>query len=91
MVAATNAKTERWLMLWRRPKAVGKMHFFEPCETGVVNKQFVSPLIWNNLLSKTALGESYILIIDKHLEDKNHSLNVEGVYKMYIHPKNNIF
>ena len=62
-------------------RAVGNMHFFELCLTDVVNKQLFSPLSWNNPLSKTALGESYILMINRHLEaKKKHSLDVEGVY-----------
>lgn len=53
-----------------RSRAVDNMHFFVPCETNAVNKEPVSPLIWNNLLSKTALGKLYIMMIDIHLDAK---------------------
>ena len=40
-------------------------------------------LVWKNLLSETSLGESYILIIYRHLDTKKkHSLDVQGVYNM---------
>ena len=43
----------------RKPRAVGDMYFFVPCQIDVLNKQIFSPLDLNNLLPKTALGESY--------------------------------
>ena len=56
------------------------MHVLVACQIDIVNKQLVSPFSWNNLLSETSLGESYILTIYRHLDIKeNHSLDVEGV------------
>ena len=51
-------------------RAVDNMHFFVPCKTNAVNKEPVSPLIRNNLLSKTALGKLYIMMIYIHLDAK---------------------
>ena len=66
-----------------KPCAVGNMHVFVACQIDVVNKQLVSSLSWNNSLSETSLGESYILTIYKHLDVKEkHSLDVEEVYSM---------
>ena len=66
-----------------KPRKVCNMHVFVTCQINVVNKQFVSPLSWNNPLSETSLGESYILAIYRHIDAKvKHSLDVEGVYKM---------
>ena len=48
-----NIKTEQWFMSSERPRAVVNMHFFAYCQTDVVNKQLLSPLLWNNPLSKT--------------------------------------
>ena len=59
------------------------MHFFVPCEIDVVNMQFASPLSLNNPLLKVALGETYMLMINRHLDaNTKHSLIVEGVYNM---------
>ena len=67
------------------------MHVFVVCQIDVVNKQLVSPLNWNNPLSETSLGESYILTIYRHLDAKEkHSLDVEGVYNMKLHVGDNI-
>ena len=53
------------------------------CKIYAVNKQLVSPLSWNNPLSKASIGESYILMIYKYLDAKEkHYLDVEGVYNM---------
>ena len=46
------------------------MHVFVACQTDFVNKQFVSPLSWNNPLSETSLRELYILTIYRHLDAK---------------------
>ena len=63
-----------------KPRAIGNMHVFVACQIDVVNKQLVSPLSWNNLLSETSLGESYILTIYRHLgAKKKHSLDVERI------------
>ena len=57
---------------------IKNMRFFVPCQINVVNKQFFSSLNWNNPLPKTTLGESYIIMIDRHLDvKKKHSLDVE--------------
>ena len=65
---------------WR---AVGSMHVFVACQIDVLNKQLVSPISWNNLLPETSLGESYVLMIYKHLDAKEkHFLAVEGVYNI---------
>ena len=71
MVAATLRKnlespmgnTERWLISWGKPRAVGNMHVFMTCQIDVVNKQLASLLSWNDPLWETLLGESYILTI----------------------------
>ena len=66
-----------------KPRTVGNMHVFVTCQIDVVNKQFVSPLSWNNPLSQKSLGESYILTIYRHLDAKEkHYFDVEGVYCM---------
>ena len=66
-----------------KPRAVDNMHVFVACLTDAVNKQLVSPLSWNNPLSETSLGESYILTIYRQLHAKEkHSLDIEGVYNM---------
>ena len=53
------------------------------CQIDVLNKQLVSPVSWNNLLSETSFGESYIMIIYKHLDAKEkHFVDVEGVYNI---------
>ena len=66
-----------------KSRAVSNKHVFMACQIDVVNKQPVSPLSWNNPLSETSLGESYILTICRHLDVKEkHSLDVEGVYNM---------
>ena len=46
-----------------KPRAVDNKHVFVACQIDVVNKQFVSLLGSNNPLSKTSLGESYILTV----------------------------
>ena len=58
----------------RKPRAVGDMYFFVPYEIDVLNKQIFSPLDLNNPLPKTALGESYILMIDRNLDAKKNSV-----------------
>ena len=69
--------------MFAKPRAIGNMHVFVACQIDVVNKQLVSPLSWNNLLSETSLDESYILTICRYLDAKdNHSLDAEGVYNM---------
>ena len=51
----------------------------------VVDKQLFSPLSWNNLLSKTSLDESSILISERHLDvKKKHYLDVEGVFYLLL-------
>ena len=53
------------------------------CQIDVLNKQLVSPVSWNNLLSETSFGESCILMIYKHLDAKEkHFVDVEGVYNI---------
>ena len=69
--------------VFRKTNSVGNMHVFVPCQIDVVNKQLVSPHSWNNLISETLLGESYVLMIYRHPDVKEkHSLDVEGVYNM---------
>ena len=59
------------------------MHVFVACQIDVLSKQPVSPLIWNNPLSKTSLDESYILMICRHLDaKKKHLLDAEVVYNI---------
>ena len=59
------------------------MQVFVVCQIDVMNKQLVSPLKWNNPLSETSLGGSYILTIYRHLVTKEkQSLDVKGVYNM---------
>ena len=59
------------------------MHDFVACQIDVLNKQLVPPLSWNNPLSETSLGESYILTIYRHLDAKEkHLLDAEGVYNI---------
>ena len=59
------------------------MHDFVACQIDVLNKQLVSPLSWNNPLSETLLGESYILTIYRHLDAKEKQLlDAEGVYNI---------
>ena len=66
-----------------KPRGVGNMHVFVACQIDAVDKQLVSPLSWNNLLSETSLGESYILTIYRHLDAKEkNSLRVEWVHSM---------
>ena len=45
------------------------MHVFAASQIDL-NKYFVFPLTWNNPLSGTSLGESYILTIYRHLDVK---------------------
>ena len=65
------------------PRGVGNIHIYVICQTDVVNKQLVSALSWNNHLSETSFGESYIL---HHLQRSKgqgkYSLDVEGVNNM---------
>ena len=49
------------------------MHFFVVCQIHVVNKQLFSALNCNNPLAKTALGESYVLMINRHLDGKKNT------------------
>ena len=78
-------------MFLGRPRVVGNMHLFVPCQIDILNKQLVSPLSWNNSLSKRALGEPYILTIDRHVDiKKKHSLGVKEVYKISLHLKNTL-
>ena len=59
------------------------MDVFVACQIDVLNKQLASPLSWNNPLSETSLGESYILTTYRHLDAKEkHFLDVEGVYNI---------
>ena len=59
------------------------MDVFVACQIDVLNKQLASPLSWNNPLSETSLGESYILTIYRHLDAKEkHFLDVKGVYNI---------
>ena len=59
------------------------MTVFLACQTDVLNKQLVSTLSWNNPLSETSLGESYIMTICSHLDAKEkHFLDCEGAYKL---------
>ena len=57
------------------PRAISNIHFFAPCQIDVVNKQLLSSLIWNDLLSKTALSESYKMKTDKNLDVKEIHLS----------------
>ena len=62
---------------------VGNMHVFVAYQIDVLNKQFVSPISRNNQLPETSIGESYILTICRHLDDKEENLlDTEGVYNM---------
>ena len=64
-------------------REVGNMHIFVACQIDVVNKRLISPLSLNYPLSKTSLGESYILTIYRQLDAKEkHSLDVEGDFNM---------
>ena len=59
------------------------MHVFEVCRIHVSNKQLTSPLSWNNALSETSLGDSFILTIYRHLDAKEKLLlDAEGVYNI---------
>ena len=59
------------------------MLFFVPRQIVAVNKQLFSLLTWNNPLSKIVLGDSYILMIDGHLDAKEKLyLDFEGVYNL---------
>ena len=63
-----------------KPTAISNMRVFVSCQIDVVNKQLVYPLSWNNPLSKTSLGELYILMICRHLDGKEkHSFNAYRV------------
>ena len=74
-----------------KPRAVGNMQVFVAFQIDVVNKQLVSALRWNNPLSETSLGESYILTTYRHLDAKEkYSFDVEGVYNMQFHVENNL-
>ena len=62
-----------------------KIKSFSNIQFCVVDKQLFSPLSWNNLLSKTSLGESSILINERHLDvKKKHYLDVEGVFYLLL-------
>ena len=54
------------------------MHVFLFGQFFIVNKQLASPLSWKYLLSETALGESYILMIYRRLDAEE----IEEVYKI---------
>ena len=61
------------------------MQVFVVCQIDVLNKQLVSPLIWNDQLSEISLEftYTYILTIYTHLDaKKKHFLDVEGVYNI---------
>ena len=63
-----------------KSRVVGNMHVFVACEIDALKKQLVSPLSWNNPLSETSLGESYILTIYRNIEAKEkHLLDTDGV------------
>ena len=47
--------------------------FFVVCQIHVVNRQLFSALNCNNPLAKTALGESYVLMINRHLDGKKNT------------------
>ena len=53
-----------------RSRPVAKRHFSVTCQTDAVHKQPVSRFSLHSPLSKTALGEAYILMIDRHLGAK---------------------
>ena len=55
-----------------------RQHALLPCKTDAVNKQLFSPLSRNGSLSKTALGESYVLMIDRHLHAKKKHVRYKG-------------
>ena len=56
-----------------------------------MNKHLVSPFNWNNPLSETSVGESYILMIYRHLDAKaKHFLVVVGVYDLLFHDENSL-
>ena len=66
-----------------KSRAVGNMHGSVACQIDILNTQLGSPLSWNNPLSETPLGESYILTIYRHLNAKEkHFLDVERVYNI---------
>ena len=58
-----------------RPRAISNIDFFAPCQIDVANKQLFSPLIWNDLLSKTTLSKSYKIKTDKNLDVKEIHLS----------------
>ena len=63
-------------------KVLKQYAFCMSSQIDVDNKQLVSSFSWNNLFLKTALSESYILMIDWYLDaKKKNSLDVVGVYK----------
>ena len=73
-----------------KKRVVCNMHVFAVCQIDVLNKQLVSLLSWNNLLSETSLGESYIITIYRHLDvNEKHLLDAEGVYNIQSHIENN--
>ena len=84
-------KTKWWLTSSRKSRAVANVHVFVACQIDVLNKQLVSPLIWNNPLPETSLPESDIRIIYRHLDAKEkHLLDVAGVYNILFHVENNL-
>ena len=64
-------------LVFRKTKRCKQYALF-PCKTDAVNKKFFSPLSRNSSLSKTALGESYILMIDRHLDAKKKHVGYKG-------------
>ena len=68
--------------VFMKTKILKQYAFCMSSQIDVDNKQLVSSFSWNNLFLKTALSESYILMIDWYLDaKKKNSLDVVGVYK----------
>ena len=67
-----------------RPRAIDNMHFLVPGQIDAVNKKIFSPLSSNNPLSKIALGESYTLVIDRHLDAKKKTPGMLREFIIYL-------
>ena len=68
---------------FKKTKSSRQIHVFVACQIDVANEQLISPLSWNNSLSETSSGGSYIMTIYRHLDLKEkHFLRVEGGYNI---------
>ena len=77
--------------VFMKTKILKQYAFCMSSQINVDNKQLVSSFSWNNLFLKTALSESYILMIDWYSDaKKKKSLDVVGVYKTEFCVKNNL-